>query len=174
LRTISSDLPPDGVAIVSTPNRLSEQSANPHHEREYTRDEFSALLENHFGSVNLFFQWSYPYPLDAPLSLRDLARGIVPVKLKHQLKGELTKFRGTDPSEPPGETIVAPGTAATYRPLPASYLSLLPPGFRYGPPAVWVAVCSAVTVREPPDRPQRLIPDLPRFARSTAEGGVKR
>ena len=49
----------DGVAYVSTPNVLTlapegeERSGNPWHVREYRAEEFRALCERHFGSVEL-------------------------------------------------------------------------------------------------------------------------
>ena len=48
------------LAFISTPNRLTlapagaEKSDNPWHLREYTAVEYRALLEPHFGSVELF------------------------------------------------------------------------------------------------------------------------
>jgi SAM-dependent methyltransferase len=50
---------PAGVAYVSTPNVLTlapqgaERSGNPWHVREYRPEEFRALCERHFGSVDL-------------------------------------------------------------------------------------------------------------------------
>jgi SAM-dependent methyltransferase len=50
---------PDGVAYVSTPNVLTlappgaQRSGNPWHLREYRPEEFRALCEPHFGSVEL-------------------------------------------------------------------------------------------------------------------------
>jgi SAM-dependent methyltransferase len=49
----------DGVAYVSTPNVLTlapegeERSGNPWHVREYRAEEYRALCERHFGSVEL-------------------------------------------------------------------------------------------------------------------------
>ncbi len=44
-------LRPGGKFIVSTPNRLMSLTRNPWHVREYTKDEFSALLNPAFSSV---------------------------------------------------------------------------------------------------------------------------
>ena len=50
---------PGGVAYVSTPNVLTlapkgaERSGNPWHVREYRAQEYRALCERHFGSVDL-------------------------------------------------------------------------------------------------------------------------
>src|SRR3954467_3562174 len=52
-------LSPGGVAYVSTPNVLTlapkgaERSGNPWHVHEYRADEYRALCERHFGSVEL-------------------------------------------------------------------------------------------------------------------------
>ena len=56
LRTLVGD---DGVAYISTPNVLTlapagaERSGNPWHVREYRAEEYRALCERHFGSVEL-------------------------------------------------------------------------------------------------------------------------
>jgi SAM-dependent methyltransferase len=50
---------PKGVAYVSTPNVLTlapkgaERSGNPWHVREYRAEDYRALCERHFGSVDL-------------------------------------------------------------------------------------------------------------------------
>ena len=55
----SSQLRPGGVVFVSTPNVLTlapegaEKSGNPWHVKEYRAEEFRALCEAHFGSVEL-------------------------------------------------------------------------------------------------------------------------
>jgi 2-polyprenyl-3-methyl-5-hydroxy-6-metoxy-1,4-benzoquinol methylase len=55
-----SQLRPGGVAYVSTPNVLTlapdgaEKSGNPWHVKEYRPEEFRALCEAHFGSVELY------------------------------------------------------------------------------------------------------------------------
>jgi SAM-dependent methyltransferase len=59
LARFASLLAPGGVAYVTTPNRLTlappgaERSGNPWHVREYAPDEFAALVEPLFGSVDL-------------------------------------------------------------------------------------------------------------------------
>lgn len=47
-----------GVLVASTPraDRTEEHPANPHHEREYSVDDFAALLRTQFGSVELLGQ----------------------------------------------------------------------------------------------------------------------
>jgi 2-polyprenyl-3-methyl-5-hydroxy-6-metoxy-1,4-benzoquinol methylase len=59
LEHIRSLIGPGGVAYVSTPNVLTlapkgaERSGNPWHVREYRPEEFRALCERHFASVDL-------------------------------------------------------------------------------------------------------------------------
>jgi SAM-dependent methyltransferase len=59
LERIRALIGPSGVAYVSTPNVLTlapsgaERSGNPWHVREYRPQEYRALCERHFGSVDL-------------------------------------------------------------------------------------------------------------------------
>jgi SAM-dependent methyltransferase len=59
LARFASLLAPGGVLYVTTPNRLTlappgaERSGNPWHLREYTPEEFAALVQPLFGSVEL-------------------------------------------------------------------------------------------------------------------------
>jgi 2-polyprenyl-3-methyl-5-hydroxy-6-metoxy-1,4-benzoquinol methylase len=59
LQHIRELIGPDGVAYVSTPNVLTlapkgaQRSGNPWHVREYRAEEYRALCERHFGSVDL-------------------------------------------------------------------------------------------------------------------------
>jgi SAM-dependent methyltransferase len=59
LKRFASLLAPGGVGYVTTPNRLTlappgaERSGNPWHVREYTPEEFAALVRPVFGSVEL-------------------------------------------------------------------------------------------------------------------------
>jgi 2-polyprenyl-3-methyl-5-hydroxy-6-metoxy-1,4-benzoquinol methylase len=134
LGTLAADLPPDGVAFVSTPNGQSGQSDNPHHVREYSNEEFCELLQAHFRSVRIFFQWHYRDPFDAGWTVADVLRTLVPVNLKNRLKRSI----GAPTQEQ--ESTVRLGMAADCRPLPGRYLSVLPPGFPR--PSIWIAVCS--------------------------------
>ncbi len=51
LEAIARHLKPDGVALVTTPNRSNSDGENPFHVREYEAAELRALLERHFESV---------------------------------------------------------------------------------------------------------------------------
>jgi SAM-dependent methyltransferase len=46
-------LTPEGLLIISSPNRAVYQEGNPHHTHEYTPDEFLAALESRFANVRL-------------------------------------------------------------------------------------------------------------------------
>jgi len=49
-------LRPGGVFLVSTPLNIGGGYVSPHHEHEYTRDEFRQLLSEQFNSITLFGQ----------------------------------------------------------------------------------------------------------------------
>lgn len=128
------------VALISSPNGDFFDggfSGNPHHLREWTREEFEAALAPHFSDVRMYFQWHYPDPLDIDRSPYTLAKAAVPISWKR---------RWTDRG---GGEAAAPDLAATgddranYRVYRASYLQLLRvlPGLKYGKPADWLAVC---------------------------------
>ncbi len=53
LRTIVALLRRDGVALLTTPNRLTSDGANPFHVHEYTADELAGRLRAHFESVEM-------------------------------------------------------------------------------------------------------------------------
>jgi SAM-dependent methyltransferase len=53
LKEISRVLKPDGLALITTPNRLMSLSRNPWHEREYTAEELSSLAKKHFKFVEM-------------------------------------------------------------------------------------------------------------------------
>jgi SAM-dependent methyltransferase len=135
---VHSKLTSDGLLVVSTP--AGEQSpgghsGNPHHHREFTLDEFRALLGQHFIVVQTFFQWKAGDPYDVAWSPRQFARALVPVGLKSRLRrhAPLAGGQAWSPTS-------APADALRYRPLPTAYLNSLP-GLRYETPDVWLAVC---------------------------------
>jgi hypothetical protein len=59
LERFASLLTEDGIAYISTPNRLTlapegaERSGNPWHVYEYTAAEYKKLLDDHFSEVQL-------------------------------------------------------------------------------------------------------------------------
>lgn len=50
---IARVLQPDGVFVVTTPNRLTSVGMNPYHLHEFTPDELRQLLSRHFDEVTL-------------------------------------------------------------------------------------------------------------------------
>ena len=57
LEGIRSALKPDGVALISTPNRLvAQQWDNPHHHTEMTREEFERTLSEYFTVESILGQ----------------------------------------------------------------------------------------------------------------------
>ncbi len=50
---ISELLRPDGVALITTPNRLTSDGVNPYHVHEYVTDELAQCLGAHFESVEM-------------------------------------------------------------------------------------------------------------------------
>lgn len=58
LREVQRVLRPSGTFVVSTPNapRTTHAPDNPHHLVEYSREDFARLLQENFGTVDLFGQ----------------------------------------------------------------------------------------------------------------------
>jgi SAM-dependent methyltransferase len=133
VRNLRSQLPANGVAILSTPNGEHGHSGNPHHLHEFSRAELRKLLSPEFSSVRIYFQWSYPDPLDQSWGLGTVTKALIPVRLKTRLRRPRPQIEGAAND--------APITADSYRPLPEAELKVLPPGLRYGRPRIWIAVC---------------------------------
>jgi SAM-dependent methyltransferase len=53
LAEIARVLRPDGLLLLSTPNRLQSDGENPYHLHEYEPQELAALLADHFESVEM-------------------------------------------------------------------------------------------------------------------------
>jgi ubiquinone/menaquinone biosynthesis C-methylase UbiE len=53
LEEISRVLKPNGLALITTPNRPMSLSRNPWHEREYTADELTSLAKKYFTKVEM-------------------------------------------------------------------------------------------------------------------------
>jgi hypothetical protein len=92
-------------------------------------------LERHFSSVQTYFQWRYPDPIDQRWSPATGIRALVPVRLKHALNSRQRLRRESMPGR---QGAVA---AFEHRVLPSGYLKVLPPGLRYGKPHAQIAVC---------------------------------
>lgn len=146
LQNMQSALTDSGIAIISTPNGEfypGGHSGNPFHLREYTLREFSDLLGERFRDVKMYFQWFYNDPYDFQWNPVSALRALVPVSLKHAIR---SRFRRSAPPAAAQRGTLPAGSAARYRPLPLTYLSL--PGLRFSQPAVWVAVCKG-PMRDP-------------------------
>jgi hypothetical protein len=138
LTLIHSKLARDGILIISTPSGERSprgHSGNPHHHREFTLDEFRTALGRHFSDIRMFFQWPAGDPYDTQWSARQLARALVPVRVKSRLRRGNPLGRASFGPPPLGKT-----DAFRYRPLPIAYLKTLP-GLRYETPNIWLAVC---------------------------------
>ncbi|HCK11762.1 MAG TPA: hypothetical protein DHW45_17945, partial [Candidatus Latescibacteria bacterium] len=67
LEGIESALKPDGVALISTPNRLvAHQWDNPHHHTEMTREEFERTLSEYFDVESVLGQVTWSQDREAP------------------------------------------------------------------------------------------------------------
>src|SRR5882672_2852414 len=53
LKEINRVLKPNGLALITTPNRPMSLSRNPWHEREYTADELTSLAKKYFSNVEM-------------------------------------------------------------------------------------------------------------------------
>jgi SAM-dependent methyltransferase len=131
------------LAVVSSPNAeffSGGFSGNPHHLREWTRDEFAAVLSRHFPHVRMYFQWHYPDPLDIDRSVYSAVKAVVPVRVKSRLIR--LRVRTTNAGE---ASLPQMGDdRVDYRVHRAGGLVIgrLLPGMRHGEPADWLAVCN--------------------------------
>ena len=53
LAAIADLLRPDGVALLTTPNRITSDGVNPFHVHEYVAEELEGVLRRHFGAVEM-------------------------------------------------------------------------------------------------------------------------
>ncbi|MDD2823055.1 MAG: glycosyltransferase [Candidatus Daviesbacteria bacterium] len=56
LEVLKSSLKPNGLLIVSTPNKNASTQDNPYHTQEFTPEQFVNLLKKYFKFVNIFYQ----------------------------------------------------------------------------------------------------------------------
>lgn len=88
LAAIASFLCPEGMALLSTPNRALSDGVNPYHVHEYLADELTGVLEHHFASVELL-GIGMSGPVRAYMEARSRRiRGIVrldPLRLRERL-----------------------------------------------------------------------------------------
>jgi SAM-dependent methyltransferase len=95
LSAVRAVLEPDGVLMLTTPNRLTTISENPYHLREYTADELAGLLRPLFTRVELLSMMG-----NATVRAFDEARArqvqrllrLDPLGLRHRLPPRLVRF----------------------------------------------------------------------------------
>jgi 2-polyprenyl-3-methyl-5-hydroxy-6-metoxy-1,4-benzoquinol methylase len=80
LNDLARVLAPDGVLVISTPNRLRYRKGNPHHVYEYEPEEFRLALAERFDNVRLLRQHtltaSLLLPDDAPDEILATPQGL--------------------------------------------------------------------------------------------------
>ena len=86
-------LAPDGVLLVSTPNRGVYEEDNPHHLHELSSEEFEAALRERFAHVRILRQQTHATSLLAGDDTVALADSAVPVAL------DVRKVTGAAPGE---------------------------------------------------------------------------
>jgi len=107
-------LKPGGRLIVSTPNRPVYRwlGPNPHHVREFTRDEFDALLRSHFEPLELYTQIHVVYPVF--VARRMMVKFLAAIGVKKALKRVVRPAGGM----PSGRVELDPNPDASSLPWP--------------------------------------------------------
>ncbi len=95
LAAIRAALKPDGVLILTTPNRLTSTSENPYHLREYTAEELETVLRPIFGRVDLYGMMGnekvQEFERERARQVQRLLR-LDPLGLRHRLPAGLVRF----------------------------------------------------------------------------------
>jgi SAM-dependent methyltransferase len=95
LRAVRGGLKPDGLLLLTTPNRLTTVSENPYHLREYTAEELAALLRPIFGRVDLYSMVGNEkvraFDRERARQVRRILR-LDPLGLRHRLPAGLVRF----------------------------------------------------------------------------------
>jgi SAM-dependent methyltransferase len=95
LTAVRAGLEPDGVLMLTTPNRLTTVSENPYHLREYTAAELAALLRPIFGRVELLSMMGNDkvraFDAERARQVRRILR-LDPLGLRHRLPSGLVRF----------------------------------------------------------------------------------
>jgi SAM-dependent methyltransferase len=95
LATARVRLKPDGVLVLTTPNRLTTVSENPYHLREYVAEELRALLAPIFSRVELHGMMGnanvQAFEGERERQVRRLLR-LDPLGLRHRLPAGLMRF----------------------------------------------------------------------------------
>jgi SAM-dependent methyltransferase len=92
VREIARVLRPDGVLVLSTPNRCfgppELHTNNPFHVREFSGDELGDLLRERFANVRLHGQWPVPGYRFVPYLLVE-GTGVAPAALAWKIQNRL-------------------------------------------------------------------------------------
>jgi SAM-dependent methyltransferase len=95
LTAVRAALKPDGVLMVTTPNRLTSVSENPYHLREYTFDELRTLLAPIFSRIEMCSMMGNAkvraFDEERARQVRRILR-LDPLGLRHRLPQSLVKF----------------------------------------------------------------------------------
>ena len=95
LHTLKSQLAPEGILVVVTPNRLTSFSQNPYHVREYTPAELTDRLEEVFGCVEMLGVHGSEKVLAFDRRRKDMVDGILrldPLGLRRVLPRAVVTF----------------------------------------------------------------------------------
>ena len=95
LTAVRAALKPEGVLMLTTPNRLTSVSENPYHLREYTADELHTLLQPLFGRIEVCSMMGNAKVRDFDAERARQVRRILrldPLGLRHRLPEWFVKF----------------------------------------------------------------------------------
>lgn len=95
LVAVRAALKPEGVLMLTTPNRLTTVSENPYHVHEYVADELLALLRPLFGRVQLLSMMGNDkvraFDAERARQVRRILR-LDPLGLRHRLPDRFVKY----------------------------------------------------------------------------------
>ena len=95
LTAVRAALKPEGVLMLTTPNRLTTVSENPYHLREYTADELNALLRPLFGRIEMLSMMGNAkvraFDAERARQVQRVLR-FDPLGLRHRLPHSVVKF----------------------------------------------------------------------------------
>ena len=95
LAAVRAGLKPDGVLMLTTPNRLTTVSENPYHLREYTAEELAELLRPIFSRVELYGMMGSEkvraFDAERARQVQRILR-LDPLGLRHRLPAGLVRF----------------------------------------------------------------------------------
>ncbi len=105
-------LRPDGLLIVSSPNRDVYTPGNPYHVHEYTTDELESSLKRRFGNVALYLQHAWTASMVTDMSTAGIADTTVELPVSVRKTGRLGRGEEvyTIALASDAEVLPAPGT----------------------------------------------------------------